>query len=856
MRLLNVNTLEFRVFDRDVPAYATASHRWQAGSEATIGDLQNRRNTGTSGYKKVKSFARYVRKHFSNIHWLWIDTCCVNQDSMPEVDEAVNSMFRWYAGAEVCIAYLADVPSPQSWDRFEASVWFKRGWTLQELLAPPVVLFVSSGWEVIGHESTDGWAERSAGVEKGPALVPRIAEITKIPEEVLYGYSRSKNYTIEERLAWMDGRDTTKSEDKYYSMLGIFDVRMRLSYGETAEVAKQRLLKKIAKSAEMTGTMQAHPVARCHYLPLLPNHKFVGRSVELEMLERKLFTEQDCHAMAVVGLGGIGKTQVVLQYAYSVKGKHPEVSVFWVPALSEEMFEQAYSSLAKTLGINVDPEQQEDVKELLQRHLGTKEAGKWLLVVDNADDLNVLCGAQGTEGLVRYLPQSQSGRTVFTTRNRLVAQRLVGSDVMQLGNMDHAEAVEVLKHALHQKDLVQDEGATTKLLHELEYLPLAITQAAAYINCHAVSLVEYLECMQSTEQDLVYMLSQEMGDSTRYQQSKHAVATTWLVSFTQIVEKHPDAADLLRFMSCIEWRAIPASLLPRMQPVARMTTAIGALCSYSFVTKRGDGHTYDMHRLVHVAARIWIEHNGMKPQTQVNAIQHISEVFPLGEWEDRALWRAYFPHVSHMRKDLYVGRTNDRGLLCMRVGICLVADGRSREAVRWSKESSECYRDFPEDHPDRLASELVLALAYKGNGQIEQAVQLLEHVVTTERGVLPEDHLNLLASQRKLAGSYLANRQIKKAVQLLEHVVTTEKGVLAEDHPDRLISQYVLARAYLANGQLEEAKRLLEHVVASQTKVLAKDHPDRLESQYMLARAYQLNGQSQEAVRLLDSSML
>lgn len=108
MRLLNVYTLEFSEHANG-EKYAIASHRWKAGTEATIKDLRNKRNTDKDGYRKVEDFARYVREHVQHVNWLWIDTCCVNQDSSQEVAEAVNSMFRWYSNAEVCLAYLADV---------------------------------------------------------------------------------------------------------------------------------------------------------------------------------------------------------------------------------------------------------------------------------------------------------------------------------------------------------------------------------------------------------------------------------------------------------------------------------------------------------------------------------------------------------------------------------------------------------------------------------------------------------------------------------------------------------------------------------------------------------------------------
>jgi tetratricopeptide (TPR) repeat protein len=157
-----------------------------------------------------------------------------------------------------------------------------------------------------------------------------------------------------------------------------------------------------------------------------------------------------------------------------------------------------------------------------------------------------------------------------------------------------------------------------------------------------------------------------------------------------------------------------------------------------------------------------------------------------------------------------------------------------------------------EDHPDRLASQYMLAWAYRANGQVKDAVQLLEHVVKIREQILAEGHPNRLASQHTLAWAYQANGQVKDAVQLLEHVAKIEEQILAEDHPDRLATQHTLAGAYQANGQVKDAVQLLELVVKIREQIQAEDHPDRLASQHELARAYQANGQVKDAVQLLE----
>ena len=183
-------------------------------------------------------------------------------------------------------------------------------------------------------------------------------------------------------------------------------------------------------------------------------------------------------------------------------------------------------------------------------------------------------------------------------------------------------------------------------------------------------------------------------------------------------------------------------------------------------------------------------------------------------------------------------------------GRCLLDHGDVKKAVQMLEDVAKIRKEkLAEDHPDRLASQYALAIAYEANGQIGKAVELLEHVVKVEEN-LATDHPSRLASQHALAEAYRVNRQIGKAVELLEHVVKVEEN-LATDHPSRLASQHVLAMAYRDNGQVEEAIKLLEHIVKVREK-LAADHPDRLTSQHELASAYRDNGQVDEAIKLLE----
>ncbi|KAK3669523.1 hypothetical protein LTR78_010577 [Recurvomyces mirabilis] len=241
MRLLRVENLECRDFGiNEAPKYVVASHRWVKGCEVSLQDIQDGRNKEKSGYRKVEEFAEFVRKHIPSVEWLWVDTCCINKESAAELSEAVNLMFDWYREAELCIALLADVNGQEKTEIFGQSEWFKRGWTLQELLAPRLVIFVTSSWQVIGHKGTSSLSGDETLA--GPSLERDISKTTGIPEAALHDFRIDVEYSAEQKLTWMKGRSTTREEDMSYALYGICGVRPGANYGERAEGARRRLL--------------------------------------------------------------------------------------------------------------------------------------------------------------------------------------------------------------------------------------------------------------------------------------------------------------------------------------------------------------------------------------------------------------------------------------------------------------------------------------------------------------------------------------------------------------------------------------------------------------------------------------
>lgn len=242
MRLLmrdEAGTLVFRTFDsHDLPAYAILSHTWHVddSQEVSFRDVQESgQGAAKPGFAKIRFCAQQAAK--DGLSYFWIDTCCINKSSDAELSESINSMFRWYQQATRCYVYLSDVPSRSSednWeDTFRQSRWFKRGWTLQELIAPREVVFYACNGDKLGDRAS---------------LETLICEVTGVAKDAIYG-RHLNSFSFDEKMSWMAKRSTKKVEDGVYSMLGLFDVSMPVVYGEGHDKALRPLRREIDETA-------------------------------------------------------------------------------------------------------------------------------------------------------------------------------------------------------------------------------------------------------------------------------------------------------------------------------------------------------------------------------------------------------------------------------------------------------------------------------------------------------------------------------------------------------------------------------------------------------------------------------
>jgi Heterokaryon incompatibility protein (HET) len=246
MYLLDTSTLRLECFpgSSTKPKYAILSHRWgRNDEEASFQDVRNGNHLHKRGWKKIESACGVARAQ--GHQYLWADTCCINKvpENNPEQTDAINSMYEWYGASEVCYAYLEDVVDVNDEDLLKESQWFKRGWTLQELLAPEELIFFSQDWKIsVDRFQIPGILGSAAGIEGGHASFWFIDDGT---------------YTIDEVMSWASRRETTVPEDAAYSLIGMFKLKssLAISYGEGGARAFVRLQELLMQGGSHTDDM-------------------------------------------------------------------------------------------------------------------------------------------------------------------------------------------------------------------------------------------------------------------------------------------------------------------------------------------------------------------------------------------------------------------------------------------------------------------------------------------------------------------------------------------------------------------------------------------------------------------------
>jgi tetratricopeptide (TPR) repeat protein len=601
--------------------------------------------------------------------------------------------------------------------------------------------------------------------------------------------------------------------------------------------------------------------AEAHCLiPFRRNKQFVGRDSQLRELMAKLSpeNEDDCQRVAIAGLGGIGKTQIALEIAFRMQEAFTDCSVFWVPAIDITSFEKAYRDIGKILQIPGLDDDKADVKSLVAAYMGKESMGRWLLVIDNVDDLELFSqkagdgDESGSTTFADYLPFSRKGSILFTTRNRVVAIKQAEVEVAMVDEMDQTDSQKLLEVSLINKDCSEQKNNVAKLLDLLAYLPLAIKQAAAFMNENQMSIATYLDICVSDNERFVELLSKDFEDKGRYKTIKNPIALTWLISFRQVLSHDHLAAEYLYFMSCVAQQDILQSLLPEASRL-KQEMALGLLKAYAFITQREGQKSFDIHRLVQIAIRNWLREKNELHIWTGRTLTRMTELFPPFDYKKREECAKYLPHAEYILDFTQFSPDfgDDLEELLFKVGEYFHKIGKYVKAEqRYRRRFMMMTEMLGAEHPDTLGSMANLGLVLRSLTQYDEAEQIHRKCLKLNMEALGANHRNTLRSMNNLAVVLSVRGKHREAEQMHRKNLKLNIEMLGEDHPNTLRSMNNLAMVLDKQGSNAEAEGLMRQRLKLKEQTIGINHPSTLGSMNNLALILKKQGKYEESEKL------
>lgn len=548
------------------------------------------------------------------------------------------------------------------------------------------------------------------------------------------------------------------------------------------------------------------------------------------------------------------KSQIAIEYSYRQRARFPQISTFWIHVSSKARFEQSYVEIAKEAELPGIGDDKVDILQLVSRYLADEGNGPWLLILDNADDATVLLNQSSSDGesdavsvqrrLLDLVPRVQHGSVIITTRDRSCALKLIGyrDTPIEVLAMTLDESVELLRLFLPQ--VHKDEAS--ELVGELENVPLAISQAGAYIKeVPRVSIPKYLAIFRRSREDQVALLNKNKEDLRRDPTVPNAVITSWELSFNKIRQQSPDSADLLSLMSYFNRQAIPRFLLQGDVDELTFEENISLLLNFSLIRAEIREDIFELHRLVQVAMQHWLRSEGHEQLWRERAIGRLANEFPRTDVQ-REHWPICEVLMSHAEEVICYSASSkesavEHAYILYRTA-WYVTERKGDEAlgVQRSNEALQIQQQYFDDDSDQVLNTLgALAVAKRGLGKFQEAVDLQESILK-RRLENSADNKVYLVAMHNLACSYVDLGRFEKAEGLMTRVVEAMGSLLRPDHPDSffLSAESLLVKIYLSLVKYEEAERLGIKTLKISARLYGFEHVITLTLLKDLSRVY------------------
>jgi tetratricopeptide (TPR) repeat protein len=595
---------------------------------------------------------------------------------------------------------------------------------------------------------------------------------------------------------------------------------------------------------------------RVFLMPYDRNPHFVGRNELLRRLRQELVETNPNrygHRVAMYGMGGVGKTQIAMEYVYRHKGRYDDI--YWISGVHEAALCLGFQEIAAQTGCLLASE----IEDLKPREVARnviswlKRQKNWLLVIDNLDDISVANG---------FLPAMyHGGHTLITTRNP--DTRTIPAQSFQIPVLDKDEAVELLltRSDINRLDFSSDKSEASEIVNELGFLPLAIDQAAAFIR----SLKDITEFLP------VYRRSRKRFLRRDSISGHNSVASTFLLSLEKVreVKNGIQAEKLLQLLVFLNpdeilidfLRAGSRGLRDELRQIIddefALYESLQLLERFSLIRISPRKDSIFIHRLIQTVLRDELSEAEVH-RNMGEVISICYAAFP-DRWETaetRHLCRKFENQVVEPAFQAAEIPSREAAITLGRIGGFLSNDGKMKDGERLELLSSEIFRNlFGDQASDTLTSMSNLASTYRSQGKLQDASDLEERVLVGRKKILGEEHPDTLTSMSNLASTSWSQGKLQEASDLEERVLVARQRILGEEHPQTFTSMSNLASTYRSQGKLQDASDLEERVLVGQKKILGEEHPDTLTSMSNLASTYQSQGKLQEAADL-DESVL
>ncbi|CAG8077564.1 unnamed protein product [Penicillium olsonii] len=544
-------------------------------------------------------------------------------------------------------------------------------------------------------------------------------------------------------------------------------------------------------------------------VPIPRDPDFVSRDDLLHRIEQSSVAGS---RTVLFGLGGVGKTRLTAEYCHQVRQLSPDTWVFWVHASNAARCEKSLHDIAERAKIPGRKDRNVNIYQLFGHWLQDGNLGKWVLVLDNLDDDELLrqpSTTTSTHPPLRDLLDSSHGSLIVTTRDRRVALEIASSrkHLIEVQPMNRDEAVDLMQNKL---DLGTERADLLQLAEELEFMPLAMMQAASYIAHRSprCSPSQYQAKLRESDHRAIDLLKREGHGMHRDYEAKNSILLAWQMSFDHIRQNKQSAADLLSLMSFFDRQGIPEYLL-RMQDMDsgredtddlpehddEFESDIATLRDYSFIATDGNG-TFTMHRLVQLTIRTWLKTHDPEELWKGSFIRNLNSEFPTGEYENWEKCRSLFPHV----RSAVLHQPKLQHPLLDWAGLLYKGAWYARECGNYSNMKDlaiisrrERLKLSGADADETLHSTTMLADAYHMDGQWKMAEQLNVQALDIRKTMLGVDHPDTLSSMANLAATFRDQGRWEEAEQLTMQVLETRKTILGVNHPSTLMSMANLA---------------------------------------------------------------